>query len=109
VAPFADKVVLITGTARGCGAVLAEAFAKDGATVVGCDVDADAGEAAAEKIRASGGRIDFSSVDVSREQEVEAFVGGTLEAHGRLSCASTTPAPRSSARSRTGPSAPSTT
>jgi NAD(P)-dependent dehydrogenase (short-subunit alcohol dehydrogenase family) len=43
---FADKVVLITGTARGCGAVLAEAFAKGGATVVGCDVDADAGEAA---------------------------------------------------------------
>jgi NAD(P)-dependent dehydrogenase (short-subunit alcohol dehydrogenase family) len=31
---FADKVVLITGTARGCGAVLAEAFAKSGATVV---------------------------------------------------------------------------
>jgi NAD(P)-dependent dehydrogenase (short-subunit alcohol dehydrogenase family) len=31
---FADKVVLITGTARGCGAVLAEAFAKAGSTVV---------------------------------------------------------------------------
>jgi NAD(P)-dependent dehydrogenase (short-subunit alcohol dehydrogenase family) len=32
---FADTVVLITGTARGCGAVLADAFAKSGATVVG--------------------------------------------------------------------------
>ena len=84
---FADKVVLITGTARGCGAVLAEAFAASGATVVACDVDGGAGEAAAEKIRASGGRIDFSSVDVSREEEVKALVGRTLDAHGRLSCA----------------------
>ena len=74
---FADKVVLITGTARGCGAVLAEAFASAGATVVGCDVDAEAGEAAAAKIRAAGGRIDFSSVDVSREEEVEALVART--------------------------------
>ncbi|MGH7359751.1 MAG: SDR family NAD(P)-dependent oxidoreductase [Acidimicrobiia bacterium] len=51
---LADKVVLITGTARGCGAVLAEAFAQAGATVVGCDVDDEAGKAAAEKIRWSG-------------------------------------------------------
>jgi NAD(P)-dependent dehydrogenase (short-subunit alcohol dehydrogenase family) len=87
VSSFADKVVLITGTARGCGAVLAEAFAKSGATVVGSDVDADAGEAVAEGIRASGGRMDFSSVDVSREDQVEALVAGTLDAHGRLSCA----------------------
>jgi NAD(P)-dependent dehydrogenase (short-subunit alcohol dehydrogenase family) len=84
---FADKVVLITGTARGCGAVLAEAFANAGATVVGCDRDADAGEAAAERIRAAGGRIDFSPADVSREEEVEALVADTVDAHGRLSCA----------------------
>ena len=40
---LADKVVLIMGTATGRGAVLAETFAKAGATVVGCDVSADAG------------------------------------------------------------------
>jgi NAD(P)-dependent dehydrogenase (short-subunit alcohol dehydrogenase family) len=87
VTSFADKVVLVTGTARGCGAVLAEAFANGGATVVGCDIDADAGEAVAENIRASGGRIDFSRVDVSREDDVEALVGGAVESHGRLDCA----------------------
>ena len=84
---FADKVVLITGTARGCGAVLAAAFANDGAIVVGCDVDAQAGEAAVDKVRAAGGRMDFSAVDVSREEEVEALVARTLREHGRLSCA----------------------
>jgi NAD(P)-dependent dehydrogenase (short-subunit alcohol dehydrogenase family) len=54
---FADKVVLITGTARGCGAVLAGAFAQAGATVVACDVEADARSKAAEKIRQAGGTI----------------------------------------------------
>ena len=63
---YDGKVVLITGTASGCGAVLAEAFAQAGATVVGCDVDADAGSATAKRIRDAGGRIDFHPVDVSR-------------------------------------------
>jgi NAD(P)-dependent dehydrogenase (short-subunit alcohol dehydrogenase family) len=84
---FADKVVLVTGTARGCGAVLAEAFAQAGATVVGCDVDADAGSKAAAKIREAGGTIDFSPADVSREEDVTALVSGALEALGRLDCA----------------------
>jgi NAD(P)-dependent dehydrogenase (short-subunit alcohol dehydrogenase family) len=84
---FEGKVVLITGTARGCGAVLAEAFARAGATVVGCDVDAPAGSNAAEKIRQIGGKIDFTPADVSREEEVEELVSGALEAHGRLDCA----------------------
>jgi NAD(P)-dependent dehydrogenase (short-subunit alcohol dehydrogenase family) len=84
---FTDKVFLITGTARGCGAVLAEAFAKAGSTVVGCDVDGEAGEATADKIRASGGQIDFSTVDVSRETAVEALVARAVDEHGRLDCA----------------------
>jgi NAD(P)-dependent dehydrogenase (short-subunit alcohol dehydrogenase family) len=84
---FAGKVVLITGTARGCGAVLAEAFAQAKATVVGCDVDAEAGSAAADKVRKAGGQIDFSPTDVSQEEDVKALVAGTLEAHGRLDCA----------------------
>jgi NAD(P)-dependent dehydrogenase (short-subunit alcohol dehydrogenase family) len=54
---------------------------------VGCDVDAEAGEAAAERIRAAGGRIDFRPADVSREEDVKALVSLTLEEHGRLSCA----------------------
>ena len=83
---YAGKVVLITGTASGCGAVLAEAFAEAAATV-GCDVDADAGSATAKRIRDAGGRIDFHPVDVSREKEVAALVDRTLATHGSLNCA----------------------
>ena len=66
---FKGKVVLITGTARGCGQVLAEAFAGAGARVVACDRDAEAGERVAERIRAASGEIDFSHADVSVEGE----------------------------------------
>jgi NAD(P)-dependent dehydrogenase (short-subunit alcohol dehydrogenase family) len=38
------KVVLITGVAKGCGRVLAEAFGAEGARVVGCDIDVGGGE-----------------------------------------------------------------
>ena len=84
---FNGKVVLITGTARGCGAVLAAAFAEAGATVVACDVDAEAGTKTAGKIAEAGGQIDFSTADVAREEDVEALVARTLESHGRLDCA----------------------
>jgi NAD(P)-dependent dehydrogenase (short-subunit alcohol dehydrogenase family) len=57
VASFADKVVLITGTARGCGEVPARAFAEDGATVIGCDLDAEAGEAVAEYLCSDAARF----------------------------------------------------
>ena len=43
-ARLADKVALITGGARGQGAVEAELFAAEGATVVLTDVLKDAGE-----------------------------------------------------------------
>ena len=41
----------------------------------------------AERIRQAGGRMEFSTVDVSREKDVAALVAGAVEKHGRLSCA----------------------
>jgi NAD(P)-dependent dehydrogenase (short-subunit alcohol dehydrogenase family) len=55
--------------------------------MVGCDVDGEAGEATADKIRAAGGQINFSTVDVSRESAVEALVARAVDEHGRLDCA----------------------
>ena len=84
---FEGKVVLITGTARGCGQVLAEAFAGAGAKVVACDRDAEAGARVAEQIRAASGEIDFSHADVSVEGEVERLVAEAIDRHGRLDVA----------------------
>jgi NAD(P)-dependent dehydrogenase (short-subunit alcohol dehydrogenase family) len=84
---FRDKVILITGTARGCGSVLAEAFAAEGARVVGCDLDAAEGEAGAKRIADSGGEMIFVDCDISEEPHVERLLSTALEAHGRLDCA----------------------
>jgi len=84
---FHGKIVLITGSARGCGAVLAHGFAQSGATVIGVDVDDERGELVATKARQDGGRIKFARCDVSHEREVQAVIDQLLERHGRLDCA----------------------
>ena len=49
------KATLITGTAGGQGAAAARLFTREGATVIGCDLDAERAEAVAEEIRREGG------------------------------------------------------
>jgi NAD(P)-dependent dehydrogenase (short-subunit alcohol dehydrogenase family) len=64
-----DKVVIITGAARGIGAALAARFAGEGAKVVVADLDADASMETASRIRGVGVRC-----DVTNEEEVKALV-----------------------------------
>jgi NAD(P)-dependent dehydrogenase (short-subunit alcohol dehydrogenase family) len=84
---FQGKTVLITGSARGCGAVMAQGFARAGALVVGVDIDQHGGEQVASDIRRDGASIEFARADVSRETDVQTVVAQLLERHGRLDCA----------------------
>lgn len=63
------RVVLITGTAGGQGAVAARLFAEAGATVVGCDLRAAPGTA---------------QVDLTDEDAVRRWVDAAAEQHGRV-------------------------
>ena len=63
------KVALITGAGRGMGRAAAELFARQGATVVGCDINADGEAETLAAVTAAGGRmhsqapVDLSTID----------------------------------------------
>jgi NAD(P)-dependent dehydrogenase (short-subunit alcohol dehydrogenase family) len=71
VTALADKVVMVTGVAKGCGKVLAEAFAANRAKLVGCDTDVDGGRATAAAVRAAGGEMTFIEADVADDTAVQ--------------------------------------
>lgn len=78
------KVALVTGAAKGIGAACAAVLADQGAAVVVADVDAAAGRGVAEGIVARGGRADFVSLDVTREDEWRRVVQDVVDRHGGL-------------------------
>ena len=78
------KVVLITGGASGMGKVASLLFAEEGARIVLTDVADDAGEAAAEEIRGSGGEATYVHADVSNEADAQAMVRAGVETFGGL-------------------------
>ncbi|MDQ2083256.1 SDR family oxidoreductase [Xanthobacteraceae bacterium Astr-EGSB] len=79
-----DKVALITGAAQGLGAAMATRFAQEGATVFVCDLNTEAGEATAAKIRNSGGKSTFHKLDVACEADWIAVYAAVVAACGRL-------------------------
>jgi len=81
------KVALVTGGGTGIGRAASLAFAREGATVIVSDVNADTGEETAERVRAAGGGAVFIKADVSRASEVEALIDEALRTYRRLDCA----------------------
>jgi NAD(P)-dependent dehydrogenase (short-subunit alcohol dehydrogenase family) len=81
---LADKVLFVTGVANGCGKVLAESFANEGATVVGCDIDADGLAETDRAVRDAGGAADLTVGDVSDPDAMASLVHRAVERHGGL-------------------------
>ena len=64
-ARLTGKVALITGAAGGQGTAEAELFVREGASVVVTDIDAEAGEALAQRLKLQGGEVLFLRQDVA--------------------------------------------
>lgn len=76
---LAGKVALITGAARGMGAVEAELFASEGAEVVVTDIIDELGEETADRIGA-----EFLHLDVTSAEEWAVAAARVAERFGRL-------------------------
>lgn len=81
---LANKVAIITGSARGMGRIAAEMFAHEGACVVVTDIAEQEGTELVSKIRTAGGQAIFVRANVSEEEDVKGLVSSTLETFGRI-------------------------
>ena len=78
------RVALVTGSSRGLGRAMAEAFAECGATVVLNGRTAETLEATATDLRGRGFNVDIAAVDVQNSEAAHLAIHKIAETHGGL-------------------------
>ncbi|KPM48934.1 SDR family NAD(P)-dependent oxidoreductase [Jiulongibacter sediminis] len=84
---FLNKVCYVTGAGSGIGKATALAFARDGAHVVVCDINAEGASQTGKEISDMGGEVLCLPLNIARPDEVERSIQQTVERFGRLDCA----------------------
>ena len=79
-----NKVALISGGARGMGAVEARLFAENGARVVIGDILEDEGRRTEAEINEAGGECVFVRLDVTSEESWQSAVAAAVGRFGKL-------------------------
>jgi len=77
-----NKVAVITGTGDGIGRATALIFAAEGASVVGCDFNAEKLAETQRLVEAAGGEMTSIPLDLSEESEVERLMDVATDAYG---------------------------
>ncbi len=79
------KVCVITGTGGSIGRATAVAFAREGASVVGCDVTVEPAEATVEMVRGGGGEmVSMQPCHLTETADRRALLELALGAYGRV-------------------------
>jgi len=76
-----DKVVLVTGGAAGIGKATALSFAEEGAKVVICDVNEEAGQTTVKEL---GEGSAFYKVNVTSREDVQKWIDDVVTKYGRI-------------------------
>jgi NAD(P)-dependent dehydrogenase (short-subunit alcohol dehydrogenase family) len=82
---LSGKICVITGTGGSVGHAASLVFAREGATVVGCDVNVPAAEATVEMVRAQGGTmISLQPCHLTEPSACQALVDLAVREYGRI-------------------------
>ncbi|MGC3980048.1 MAG: SDR family NAD(P)-dependent oxidoreductase [Steroidobacteraceae bacterium] len=82
---LSNKVAFITGTADGQGRAAALLFAREGASIVGCDLKTEAAEETVALVKAAGGKmISRSPVDLGDGASARAWVEAGVKEFGGI-------------------------
>ena len=77
------KRVLVSGTGGGIGRATARLCAREGALVIGCDLDPETAQETVDLVRAAGGRMDsVAPVDLATEKGARAWVDQAADLAG---------------------------
>lgn len=79
-----NKVVIITGSARGIGFEIGKHFAQDGAKVVLSDINEEGVKAAAEELKNLGFESIGVKADVTNEEDLQNLVKVTKDTYGSV-------------------------
>ena len=81
---MSDRVIIVTGSAKGIGLACAQRLVEDGNKVVLTDMDTDAGFKAAKDLAADNNRAVFIEADVSDPLKVHNLIAETISSFGRI-------------------------
>ena len=81
---FENKVVIVTAAASGIGLAAAKRFASEGANLGICDIDLNNLKTHASAMDLPDSKLLVAGVDVSKPQELEAFIADTVKRFGGL-------------------------
>jgi NAD(P)-dependent dehydrogenase (short-subunit alcohol dehydrogenase family) len=77
------KVCIITGTGSGMGRAAALLFAREGAKIVGCDVNAATAQATLEAVRANGGQmVSLQPCNMAKRADVDRLMALAVDTYG---------------------------
>ena len=79
-----EKSAVVTGAANGIGRATAELFAREGARIVGGDVDGDGLSSLAERLEAQGAECAAVIGDVSEPDDARRMIAAAVERFGRI-------------------------
>ena len=80
-----DKIAIVTGSSRGVGRAVAEAYGENGAgVVVNYSSSQKAADEVAKKIQAMGSKAIAVKADVAKKEEVETLVQTAIDEFGRI-------------------------